>query len=283
MKSAQIEPGSSQWANRAVVRWGMGPIGLGLLALNLGGAAQAQGLPNSGLTSLTTTPTAVQLAALQATGIKVVLPGYVPPGFQLDTVSVQANRSPKSGGYRTLIVYQKTEPVTTTSTALTAALAAPPQCFAIEAVTATAQPLPPGTTSFPVNSPVFGRSQLNYGLYRTVAMAVPMAVVAQPISSTAAPIPIAQPIPASAATWLSDWLGVPTVIGGVVTPATPVYRFIGAGTDARLANCDNVPTAEAVKIIESLQFYTVPTTASTGAAVVAPVTAAPAKTSSLSQ
>jgi hypothetical protein len=278
MKSAQIEPGSIQWAHRRVARWGVGPIGLGLMAVTWGGAAmaQAQGLPNSGLTSLTTTPTAVQLAALQATGIKVVLPGYVPTGFQLDAVSVQANRSPKVGGYRTLITYQKMDAVTTTSTALTAAIAAPPQCFAIEAVTATAQPLAPGTASFPINSPVFGRSQLNYGLYRTI----PMTVI-QPVPVTTAPIPIPQPLPASAATWLSDWLGIPTSVGGIVTPATPVYRFLGAGTDARLANCDNVPTAEALKIIESLQFYAAPTTASTGTAVVAPVTAAPAKTSSL--
>jgi hypothetical protein len=255
-------------------RIGVKGLSYAVMGISLGAlapTAQSQGLPNSGLTSLTTTPTSVQLAALQATGIKIVLPSYVPTGFQLDTVAVQANRSPKSGGYRTLIVYQKVEPVTTSSTALTAAVTSTPQCFAIEAVTTTAQALSPGTVSFPVNSPVFGSTKLNYGFYRTAP-----ATVAQSIP---APTPLPQPIPAAVPTWLSDWLGVPTVLAGVTTPANPVYRFIGAGTDARLANCENVVTAEAIKIIESLQFYTVPlaTTAMpmTAAPLVANGTAAP--------
>jgi hypothetical protein len=272
MKSAPITPRlihleptqptlpHSHW--QRVWGWGLSYTVMGISLGALAPMAQAQGLPNSGLTSLTTTPTSVQLAALQATGIKIVLPGYVPTGFQLDTVAVQANRSPKAGGYRTLIVYQKVEPVTTSSTALNAA-ATMPQCFAIEAITTTAQSLSPGTASFPVNSPVFGTSKLNYGFYRTVPTPV--------APSVPAPNPIPQPVPAAApavATWLSDWLGVPAVVAGVATPANPVYRFVGAGTDARLANCDNVVTAEAVKIIESLQFYAVPLATT-------PITAAP--------
>jgi hypothetical protein len=258
------------------------------LSLSFATMAQAQTLPNSGLTSLSTTPTSVQLAALQATGIKVVLPGYVPTGFQLDSVSVQTARNAKSGGYRTLLVYQKVDPVTTTSTAVTPA-AAIPQCFAIEAVTATAQPLPAASFSTPINSPIFGRNQLNYGLYRTVPPVAAQPVASSAPTSASAPTPVAQPVSASATTatptWLSSWFGVPIVVGGVATPANPVYRFVGAGTDARLANCDNVVTAEAVKIIESLQFYPISTaaTAAAGTTVTAaPVTTAPV-TSSLTK
>jgi hypothetical protein len=257
-------------------RLGLGSTSISLGLMVIASVAQAQGLPNSGLTSLTTTPTSAQLAALQATGIKVVLPDYVPTGFQLDSVSVQANRSAKFGGYRTLVIYQKVDPVTTTSTAVGATTALP-QCFAIEAITATAQPLPAASFSALINSPVFGRSQLNYGLYRTFA--TPVTAVSIPASnpgSVVAPTPIAQPSSATPIpTWLSEWLGVPMVVAGVATPANPVYRFVGAGTDARLANCDNVSTAEALKIAESLQFYPVSTGVPASAVTAAPVTAAP--------
>ncbi|AVH64127.1 hypothetical protein [Nostoc sp. 'Peltigera membranacea cyanobiont' N6] len=145
------------------------------------------------------TPT--QLKVLRSLGLKIALPSYVPTNFHADKVIVSAGRE-NVDSLRYLIVYQN--------------LSAD-KCFAIESVSGGIGDLPAGSRSYPINSPIFGKSTLEQGLYGNAK----------------------QP------TLLSQWWGEQN---------GPFYRFVGTGVMPELSNCGNVTPQEAVKVSQSIQY-----------------------------
>lgn len=101
-----------------------------------------------------TQPTAAQQRLLQAAGLRLALPTWVPAGFELTTVQVQADRQTRIGGLTYTAIYQRYDRATQRTT-----------CFAIEATNGGIGGLPPGRQRYPVNSPVFGRTTLEVGRY----------------------------------------------------------------------------------------------------------------------
>ena len=90
-------------------------------------------------------------------------------------------------------------------------------CFGISSTAGGIGGLPPGEVSYPVSPSAFEVSTLEYGQYGE----------------------------SEDPTLLGQWLG-----------EGPFYRFAGAGTEAELADCNNVDSDEAVKITESFQYQT---------------------------
>lgn len=127
-------------------------VALGWLGAMFSPAAVLAQTPDPILVNPGIQPTSRQLSVLQASGIKVALPSWVPDGFQLDRVLTLTRRTSRVGGYQYTAVYQK---VTNTGT----------QCFAIEATTGGIGDLPTGYQQLPVNSATFGQGTLNIGLY----------------------------------------------------------------------------------------------------------------------
>ncbi|MBD2325942.1 hypothetical protein [Alkalinema sp. FACHB-956] len=100
---------------------------------------QAQ-LPDPGLANPTSQPTARQLLALQASGLRVALPSFVPEGFRLHQVFITTRRSSRLGGYNYTAIYEKVAGAQT-------------QCFAIEATSGGIGDLPPSKiASYPINA-----------------------------------------------------------------------------------------------------------------------------------
>lgn len=145
------------------------------------------------------TPT--QLKVLRSLGLKVALPTYVPANFRADEVLVSAGRE-NVQSLRYLIVYQN--------------LSAD-KCFAIESVSGGIGDLPSGSRSYPINSPIFGKTVLEQGLYGN----------------------------AKQSTLLSQWLGEQN---------GPFYRFVGTGVVPELSNCSNITPQEAVKVSQSIRY-----------------------------
>ncbi|MEH2077804.1 MAG: hypothetical protein V7K57_25965 [Nostoc sp.] len=157
--------------------------------------------PKPSQTNSVTKLTPTQLKVLRSLGLKVALPSYIPADFHADKVLVSAGReNVDSLGY--LVVYKN--------------LSAD-KCFAIESVSGGIGDLPSGTRSYPINSPIFGRSVLEQGVYGNAK----------------------QP------TLLSQWLGSENGL---------FYRFVGTGIVPELSNCSNVTPQEAVRITQSIRY-----------------------------
>jgi len=95
-----------------------------------------------------------QLQILKATGLKVATPSYVPSGFQLDEIQVNARRNSRVGGLGYLMIYRKLDRDSSQDF-----------CFAIEATSGGIGDLPSGEKSFLVNNPTYGKTTLNLGKY----------------------------------------------------------------------------------------------------------------------
>ncbi|MFN6463456.1 MAG: hypothetical protein RMZ41_016800 [Nostoc sp. DedVER02] len=146
--------------------------------------------------------TSTQLKVLRSLGLKVALPSYIPANFRADKVLVEAGRE-NVDSLRYLVVYQN--------------LSAD-KCFAIESTSGGIGDLPSGSRSYPINSPIFGKSVLEVGLYGNAK----------------------QP------TLLSQWLG---------SQNGPFYRFVGTGVVPELSNCSNLTPQEAVKVSQSIRYF----------------------------
>ncbi|WP_375498731.1 hypothetical protein [uncultured Nostoc sp.] len=157
--------------------------------------------PKPSQTNLVIKLTPTQLKVLRSLGLKVALPSYVPSNFNADTVLVSAGRE-NVDSLRYLVVYQN--------------LSAD-KCFAIESTSGGIGDLPSGSRSYPINSPIFGKSVLEQGLYGNAK----------------------QP------TLLSQWLGEQNC---------PFYRFVGTGVIPELSNCSNITPQEAVKVSQSIRY-----------------------------
>jgi hypothetical protein len=145
--------------------------------------------------------TVLQLKVLRSLGLKVALPTYVGANFSAEKVLVEAGRE-NVQSLRYLVVYQNFSA---------------DKCFAIESASGGIGDLPSGSRSYPINSPIFGKSVLELGLYGNAK----------------------QP------TLLSQWLG---------SQNGPFYRFVGTGVVPELSNCSNVTPQEAVKISQSIRY-----------------------------
>ena len=162
------------------------------LALNQNAIAQ---LSNFGLT-------ATQIQQLNSLRVKIAVPTYTPPGFQVTSILIQPcpDRATRCRfGPQYTITYQGPNN----------------SCFAIEAVGGGIGGVDLAS-KLPVNSPVFGKSFLNYGT--------------GPGNSSP--------------TMFSDWLQGPELF----------YRFAGEGATDKLANCRNINPQEAVTVTESLRY-----------------------------
>jgi hypothetical protein len=157
--------------------------------------------PNSSQTNSVVNLTPIQLKVLRSVGLKVALPTYIPVNFHANEVIVSAGRE-NVDSLRYLVVYQNL------STA---------QCFAIESASGGIGDLPSGSRSYPINSPIFGKSVLELGLYGDAK----------------------QP------TLLSQWWGEQN---------GPFYRFVGTGVVPELSNCTNITPQEAVKVSQSIRY-----------------------------
>ncbi|KAM3115699.1 hypothetical protein [Phormidesmis sp. 146-33] len=95
-----------------------------------------------------------QLQILKATGLKAASLSYVPLGFRLDEIQVNAQRNARIGGLRYLMIYRKFGRDTSQDF-----------CFAIEATSGGIGDLPSGEKSFPVNNPTYGKTTLELGRF----------------------------------------------------------------------------------------------------------------------
>lgn len=118
-------------------------------AFSFAGIANAQPKPQNSDTQLLP----IQVRILQATGLKIVAPTYVPAGFRLRDVQAKAERS-RVGGLNYVISYERYDSKTGRD-----------QCFAIEATSGGIGGLPEGDKSFAVNNAVLGKTTLYLGKY----------------------------------------------------------------------------------------------------------------------
>ncbi|RCJ40822.1 hypothetical protein A6770_37375 [Nostoc minutum NIES-26] len=162
-------------------------------------AVIAQPKPSQTNSSIKLTP--IQLKVLRSLGLKVALPTYIPANFQAEKVLVEAGRE-NVQGLRYFVIYQNFSAN---------------KCFAIESASGGIGDLPSGTRSYPINSSIFGKSLLEFGLYGNAK----------------------QP------TLLSQWLGEQN---------GPFYRFVGTGVVPELSDCSNITPQEAVKISQSIRY-----------------------------
>ena len=147
-----------------------------------------------------------QIQLLKALGLRIAVPSYVPLGFKLEKVEAELEQNIRVGGISYRIIYKKYEPDSRKTF-----------CFAIEATNGGIGDLPMGKRSYPVHSPVLGKSSLEYGIYGN----------------------------ASKTTFLGNWLG---------SNKGPFYRFVGADVVSSLSRCNNISFQEAVRISESLHY-----------------------------
>lgn len=154
-------------------------------------------------------PTNVELTELQrqlleSSGLQIVVPSYVPSGFRLRKVQIEVEGEARVGGVDYSLIFQKYD--SNSGEIL---------CFAIQATNGGVGDLPEGEKTYLVNSPTFGQSTIEYGLYGE----------------------------AENLTLLGNWLG-----------QGPLYRFVGAEVIPLLSRCQNISPEEAVKISESLRY-----------------------------
>jgi hypothetical protein len=147
-----------------------------------------------------------QTQLLMALGLRVAVPTYVPRGFTLEKVSAEIDQQSRIGGIGYTIIYRRYDSNTNQDF-----------CFAIQATNGGIGDLPDGSQSYPINSPSFGKSSLEYGNY----------------GQTSSP------------TYLSNWLG---------GESGPFYRFVGAGVIPGLSPCRNLSVQEAIRVTESIQY-----------------------------
>ncbi|MBW4420953.1 MAG: hypothetical protein KME13_17235 [Myxacorys californica WJT36-NPBG1] len=150
--------------------------------------------------------TSHQKQLLKAVGLKIAVPTYVPRGFTLDKVVAQVDRQSRIGGMGYTVFYRRYDSDSNKDF-----------CFAIEATNGGIGDLPEGSRSFPINSPTFGKSSLEYGKYGG----------------------------AKSPTYLSSWLG---------EEKGPFYRFVGAGVLPGLSTCSNISAQEAIRVTQSLRY-----------------------------
>jgi hypothetical protein len=143
---------------------------------------------------------------LNAAGLRIVVPTYVPREFTLDKVVVEVDRQFRIGGISYVIFYRRYDSDSNKDF-----------CFAVEATNGGIGDLPEGIRSYPINSPTFGKSSLEYGEYGQ----------------------------AKSPTYLSSWLG---------EEKGPFYRFVGAGVLPGLSTCSNISAQEAIRVTESLRY-----------------------------
>ena len=150
--------------------------------------------------------TPAQQQLLEASGLAIALPTYVPRGFVLEKVITEASRQARVGGVSYALLYRYYDSSTDQDF-----------CFAIEATNGGIGGIPTGEESFAIDSPTFGESTLEYGIYGA----------------------------AQGPTYISNWLGEET---------GPFYRFVGADVLPSLSRCENIPAQEAVQVLESLTY-----------------------------
>ena len=141
---------------------------------------------------------------LKALGLRIATPTYIPRGFALDKVLAEVDRQSTIGGVGYTIFYRRYDSNSNKEF-----------CFAIEATNGGIGDLPDGSRSFPINSPTFGKSSLEYGEYGQ----------------------------GRSPTYISNWLG-----------KGPFYHFVGAGVLPDLSACSNISSQEAIRVTESLQY-----------------------------
>lgn len=150
--------------------------------------------------------TSPQKQLLKSLKIKVAVPSYIPVGFELEKVFVEVSRHSGVGGTGYTILYSRYDNNSNKDF-----------CFAIESTNGGIGDLPEGIRSFPINSPVFGKTTLEYGQYGD----------------------------AKKPTFLSSWLG---------EEKGPFYRFVGVGLVPGTSNCNNISTQEAIRVTQSLRY-----------------------------
>ena len=128
----------------------------------------------------------------------MAIPSYIPKGFELEKVLVKVERNTEFGGVGYTLFYRRYDSNSNKDF-----------CFAIESTNGGIGDLPSGTRSFPINSPVFGKTTLEYGKYGQ----------------------------AEKPTLLSNWLG---------GEKGRFYRFAGVGIISSTSNCNNINTQEAI-------------------------------------
>ncbi len=148
-----------------------------------------------------------QIELLKTLGLKVAVPTYVQPGFALEKAIAEIDRQARIGGIGYTIVYRRYDSSKNQDF-----------CFAIQATNGGISDLPDGSQTYPINSPAFGKSSLEYGEYGL----------------------------ANTPTYLSNWLG---------EESGPFYRFAGAGVIPELSNCRNLSPQEAMRVTESIQYF----------------------------
>jgi hypothetical protein len=153
-----------------------------------------------------------QIQRLKSLNRKIAVPAYIPPGFKVADVQIKSCPDGISScrfGPSYAIVYQGENN----------------SCFAIEA-TGGGVGGPVLEFELPINSPVFGKSQLYYGRFDHEMR-----------EGNASP------------TIFSDWLG-----DVANNPNLLFVRFAGSGASQFVQNCNNISPEEAVKVTESLVF-----------------------------
>jgi hypothetical protein len=143
---------------------------------------------------------------LNALGLRVAFPTYVPRGFTLEKIIAEVDQQSRIGGISYIIFYRLYDNNSNKDF-----------CFAIEAINGGIGDIPEGSRSFPINSPAFGKSSLEYGKYGQ----------------------------AKSITYLSNWLG---------EEKGPFYRFVGAGVIPGLSTCSNISSQDAIRVTESLKY-----------------------------
>ncbi|MGB8703340.1 MAG: hypothetical protein WCD18_28315 [Thermosynechococcaceae cyanobacterium] len=95
-----------------------------------------------------------QIQLLQALGLRIAVPTYMPRGFTLEKVLAEIDRQSRIGGISYTLFYRRYDSDTNQDF-----------CFAIEATNGGIGDIPTGSRSYPINASNFGKSSLEYGVY----------------------------------------------------------------------------------------------------------------------
>lgn len=162
-----------------------------------------------------TQPSSIQTAILLATGLKIIVPSYIPQGFTLADIEVQAERNPKNDSSSYTLFYRDRDGL---------------NCFGIQGSNRAylgKRIDDPNTKFFKVNSAFFGKTNL---------LIIPLQVNQQFMRSD----------------WLTE---SPKCQFNDDRCTGMGYRLIGATDSyAQLKRCKDVSIPEAIKITESFRY-----------------------------